>query len=325
MSITTRQLIAFKSIPLCGNKSIKSISEISGNNQISSTEELVELFNYCIDKKTITRINQKITFSQLEYYLRIADNIIEKSEEQGIHAVTFQDKNYPKSLLKTINEHGNLDIPTILYYKGDLNICNLPCIAIIGTREPTDGGLKAGMYLGELLADAGYNVVSGLAKGCDTAGHMGTLKTKDGKTTAFLAHGLDSIYPAENKKLAEEIVSRGGLLMSEYPIGTTVNRYNLVARDRLQAALADATIVIQSGIKGGTMHAVTNTILAGKPLFCVKYKNQDDCLQAKGNEYLVNTGMQIRINTKDGIKLVYAKADYISSFNALDMVKDKLK
>ena len=115
-----------------------------------------------------------------------------------------------------------------------------------------------------------------------------------GKTTAILANGLDhnSIYPPENQDLAEEIVENGGLLISEYRIGTPVNRYSLVARDRLQSGLSLATLVVQTGEHGGTMHAATSTLQAGKPLYTILFKDDatnqhEKCL---GNALLVKQG-----------------------------------
>lgn len=181
----------------------------------------------------------------------------------------------------------------LLWYRGDLSIASLPGLAVIGTREATPEGIAGGMFLSAEFAKRGFNIVSGLAIGCDTCGHKGALKV-GGKTTAFLANGLDydSIYPDENKELAEEIVAKGGLLLSEYHIGQSVNRYSLVARDRLQAALSKATLVVQTGIKGGTMHAANTTLKAGKTLYAMKFKDEATNLHEKclGNAFLVKQG-----------------------------------
>jgi DNA processing protein len=152
--------------------------------------------------------------------------------------------------------------------------------------------------------------------GCDTCGHKGALKV-GGKTTAILANGLDSdsIYPPENKDLAEEIVEKGGLLLSEYPVGTPVNRYSLVARDRLQAGLSLATLVVQTGEKGGTMHAATTTLKANKPLFAMHYKdsatnNHEKCL---GNALLVKQGGKY-ISGGDNVDAI---SDFIKSYKPI--------
>lgn len=308
MSLTSKQIIALKNIPNCGVKTVRGITEYAKDLFPETPRELADLINECIKNKIASRLKDTISVDFIEEKLTEAEYILDKSLEYGIRVVNYQEDSFPKKLLNTIDEKGNLDVPILLYYKGDLNVSSLPGIAIIGTREPTPEGIKAGTYFGKLFADKGYNIVSGLAIGCDTAGHKGALLSTHGKTTSFLAHGLDSIYPPENTELAEDIVARGGLLLSEYPIGTRVNRYNLVARDRLQAALADATIVIQTATKGGTMHASNTTLVANKPLFCVKYLNLDYNSKVSGNELLVSKGAQ-----------------YITSQNAEELVEHALK
>ena len=130
-----------------------------------------------------------------------------------------------------------------------------------------------------------------MALGCDTVGHQGALNV-GGKTIAFLAHGLDTVYPPENEALAQQIIDNGGLLLSEYPVDIGVNRYNLVARDRLQASMALATLVIQTGVQGGTMHAANTTLQYPKPLYVIKFKNNDENEHEKslGNALLVEKG-----------------------------------
>jgi DNA processing protein len=223
----------------------------------------------------------------------------------------YYDEEFPQNLRNTINEEGKLDPPLLLWYRGDLSVLSTTGLAVIGTREPTKVGAAGGEYLAGEFAKRGLNIISGLAIGCDTCGHKGALKV-GGKTTAILANGLDhdSIYPEDNQDLAEEIVNSGGLLLSEYRIGTTVNRYNLVARDRLQAGLASATLVIQTGVKGGTMHAANATLMANKDLFVMQFKdevtnNHEKCL---GNAYLIKKG-----------------AKYIKGSDNIDSISENIK
>lgn len=149
--------------------------------------------------------------------------------------------------------------------------------------------MTAGKYFASRFASQGVNIVSGLAIGCDTAVHEGALLV-GGATTAFLGGGLDEIYPRENEGMARRIVDNGGLLLSEYPIGMPGNKYTLVARDRLQAGLASATLVIQCSRHSGTMHASKATLSAGKPLLVVDYKSGVDPSRTEGNEYLKSIG-----------------------------------
>jgi DNA processing protein len=167
-------------------------------------------------------------------------------------------------------------------------VTKIPGLAVIGTREMIKEGESVGKYLAGEFAKRGFCIVSGLAIGCDTSGHRGALDA-GGKTIAFLAHGLDTIYPPENTNLAKEIVEKGGLLISEYPIGSPVSRYALVARDRLQAGMSLATLVVHTGIQGGTMHAVNTTIVENKPVYVVKFQNRQlhNNEKVQGNDYLV--------------------------------------
>ena len=175
-----------------------------------------------------------------------------------------------------------------LFYKGSLTATSGATVAIIGTREPSIEGEKAGRYISSKLAEKGVSIVSGLALGCDTSGHRGALDVEGGRTVAFLAHGLDTVYPPQNESLAEEIVAKGGILMSEYPVGSGIDRYKLVARDRFQAALADAIVVVQTGITGGTMHAVNAALSVGKPVYALEYKGYISHDKISGNAYLID-------------------------------------
>lgn len=256
--------------------------------EVKTYEDLASIMSSMKEKA----IN-KVTLANLNDAHQVAQKIIDASSRENIGLVGYYDNEFPDVLRKTINEDGKLDPPLLLWYRGDFSITQLPGFAVIGTREATSEGIAGGTFLSGEFAKRGFNIVSGLAIGCDTCGHKGALKV-GGKTTAILANGLDhnSIYPPENQELAEEIVKNGGLLISEYRIGTPVNRYSLVARDRLQSGLSLATLVIQTGEHGGTMHAATSTLKAEKPLYTMLFKDDatnqhEKCL---GNALLVKQG-----------------------------------
>ncbi len=284
MPIPSEIILTLKMLKGIGNKTILKIAQQAKDN-INNLDELI-CFWATLKGKTF----EKVTDDDLVEAHHSATRIISKSAEHGVGVFTYFDDCYPDILKQCTDETGKLDPPILLYYRGNIDALKLPGIAVIGTREPTDNGIKAGLYFSEQFATKGYNIVSGLAIGCDTTGHKGALQA-GGITTAFLANGLDwdSIYPKENLELAREIVDNNGLLLSEYPIGQSCGTYGLVARDRLQAGLSLATIVIQTGIKGGTMHAVNATIASKKPLFAVRYNSTADKEHEKvqGNTFLI--------------------------------------
>lgn len=283
--MTTDLILTLQQLPGIGAKTIFKIVE-QVKKPISTLSELETFWNTLKGKKL-----ESITQYDLKEANDKANHIIRRAASGEVGIISFYDDEYPEILRSCKDEQGKQDAPLILYYRGNIKALEKPGIAVIGTREPTPNGIKAGMHFAGEFAKRGYNIVSGLAIGCDTTGHKGALAV-GGVTTAFLANGLDwdSIYPKENLDLAKEIVNNGGLLLSEYPIGQSCGRYGLVARDRLQAGLSKATVVIQTGITGGTMHAVNSTIASNKPLFAVEYKNPSDYSHKKvqGNIMLVN-------------------------------------
>lgn len=282
--LTTNLILTLQQLDGIGNKTIFKIAE-QVKSPITTLSELCDFWTSLKGKKF-----ESITPDDLEDAYRAANRIIERAAKEDVGVISFFDAEYPEILRSCMSEDGKLDPPIILYWRGNINAMKKPGIAVIGTREPTPNGEKAGIYFAGEFAKRGYNIVSGLAIGCDTTGHNGALQA-GGTTTAFLANGLDwdSIYPKENLELAKEIVANGGLLLSEYAIGQSCGRYGLVARDRLQAGLSLATIVVQTGVKGGTMHAVNATIAANKPLFAVEYKTPSDFNNEKvqGNIMLI--------------------------------------
>ena len=289
-SIKHNELIALQNIEGCGVATTRKICEYINGRQVDITmpNDFFRLIPELKNKKVIKGKLSNLSLYDIENAYKKAKVIIENSLKREIGIFSIYDSEYPEALKSTIDENGKLDAPLLLYYRGNISAMKMPTIAIIGTREPNNDGMIAGRYFGKAFSELGFNIVSGLAMGCDSCGHEGALDGK-GITTAFLAHGLDTIYPSQNKELAESIIINGGLLLSEYPVGTQVSRFSLVARDRLQAGLALATLVIQTGVKGGTIHAANTTLLAEKPLYAVMYKDMS-AHQVQGNIALVNRG-----------------------------------
>ena len=289
MALAKDYIIALQSFKGIGSKTLLKVGNHIEDNEVTISS-LADLANVLQTLKI--KVNKEnISVGMLEDAMLLAHRTIDINAREGIGITTYYEDNFPAILRETINEEGKLDPPVILYYKGDLSVCQMPGLAIIGTREITEFGISAGKYLAQEFAKRGFCIVSGLAIGSDTIGHKGALAV-GGKTIAFLAHGLDTIYPPENTDLAQQIVDNGGLLLSEYPIGMSVNKYNLVARDRLQAGMSLATLVIQTGEHGGTMHAANTTLKALKPLYTIRFQNpkHNEHEKSLGNSLLVKKG-----------------------------------
>ena len=318
MALTKEQLLTFLRLPKFGNVKGFALSNYAISNDIvlDSDRDMLDFLMEC-RAKNISRGIPEYYLDDLKEASEAVRRIISFSEDQGIGLVTYFEKEFPAKL-RGIRSKGKDVSPLLLWYKGDLKVAEMPGVAIIGTREPTKEGIKTGEYLGKKFAEAGINVISGLAYGCDKSGHVGALQAEDGKTTAFLAHGLDTVYPQEHTELAEEIVSRGGLLMSEYAIGTRGMANFFVERDRLQSGLADTCVVIQTGTKGGTLHAVRATVENKKPLYAVTFSDPSVMAQEKvqGNSMLIDLG----IEPDKGMPKV--KASALSSGNVEEVITE---
>jgi DNA processing protein len=166
-------------------------------------------------------------------------------EKNNIDVIFYTDSRYPKRL-KSCN-----DSPVLLYAKGDMNLNSQRIISVVGTRNATDYGKQLCRQLIEELHPYNVLVVSGLALGIDVAAHKECIKNNV-PTIGVLGHGLDRMYPSQNRSTAEKMLENGGLL-SEYPSGTIPDRENFPQRNRIVAGIADATIVIEASLKGGAL------------------------------------------------------------------------
>lgn len=239
-------------------------------------------------KQLIKGLPAKFNFSDLDMNNAFckAESIMEKSEVAGIKLFSFFDDDYPPVLKKIDNP------PLFINVKGDIQLLHKKIgVAIIGTRKPSPYGKKVGVRLGKVFGENGFNVVSGLAKGCDTYAHTGCLFEGHGITTAVMANGLDMVYPKENTELFKSILDAGGVAVSEYFAGTRGMRNYFVERDRIQAALSRAVIVIETDIEGGTMHTVKFSKKYGKLLACLNHPNDMRSISStQGNQQLIKEG-----------------------------------
>lgn len=189
--------------------------------------------------------------------------------QQDITVLTIADDAYPATL------RAIADAPTALYCKGNVNaLKNINSVAIIGTRHPTPKGTEVATKIAQIFARRGFAVVSGLAKGIDTAGHQGALSAK-GVTIAVMAGSLDKVYPKENIGLAQEILHNNGVLVSEHPLGTLTRRTDFVNRDRIQSGLSLGVCTVQTDVNGGSMHTVRYAHAQQRLLFYPRIKEDD--------------------------------------------------
>lgn len=182
-------------------------------------------------------------------------------EEKGFWALTILDDAYP-ARLREIEP-----IPFVLYGCGDPSVLMGFSLAVVGTRHPSAYGVSCTNLFAEGLAMQGATIVSGLAYGIDSLAHRSALRVGR-PTVAVLANGLDRIYPAANRSLAEEIL-KDGCLLSEYPTGVLPLPHHFIARNRLISGLSEGVLVIEAKRRSGTMITVNWACEQGKNVFCV--------------------------------------------------------
>lgn len=283
-----RLLIALKKLDNIGNVKIIEILEeekISYDN----CHNFFEYKNFSKIKKLKSKINkEKLNDIDWKMAKEYADAVLKRCEQKKIDVISVYDSVYPDNLLALKNH------PVIIYVRGNADILNQKAVAIIGTREPTPLGKKMSKRFGAKLGSDGYVIVSGLAIGCDSYGHMGALEV-GASTIAWLAHGLDQpVYPKVNRELAEKIIDKGGALVSEYEPGIKLKPQNLVVRDAWQSGMSDGIIAVETGIKGGTLHAMNHAWDNKRPIGMLDIKslipNVSDARIPSGNREFIAKG-----------------------------------
>jgi DNA processing protein len=210
---------------------------------------------------------------------------IEELESQGINTISYFDEDYPE-LLREIG-----DPPPIIYTKGNIDALRHNYIALVGTTQATQAGLRLTVDLAKEFVKRGVGVISGLASGIDSAAHLSALKN-DGSTIAILGCGFFNIYPVENITLAENIAVKG-LLISEYPPQRRVKAMRLILRNRLISAFSRAVVVTQVGTeRRGELRTAQYALKQGKPLFLADPDGILDAETIKSSNALVINGVE---------------------------------
>lgn len=213
--------------------------------------------------------------------------IMELCEKQNINILTLDHEDYPE-MLKYIN-----DPPLVLFVRG--NIPHSNAIAVVGSRRASGYGIETAVRLSSELASAGILVVSGMARGIDTAAHCGALNAGF-KTVAVLGCGVDIPYPPENRDLMERIISYGAVI-SEYPPGTPPAGYHFPGRNRIISGMALGTVVIEAGIKSGSLITANYALDQGREVFAVP--GDITHYNSMGTNRLIKDGAKVVLDVND--------------------------
>ncbi len=244
-----------------------------------------------------SRKNVKIpTVDELTQGRERAQKVMESAASKGIGILTIDAPGFPSALARIPNP------PVVLFWRGNCSVLDSEVsVAVIGTRSPTEFGVKTAHRLGKVFAEAGFIVVSGLALGCDAAAHEGCLEAH-GKTVAILAHGLHRIYPKKNEPLAEKILQNGGCLLSEYAPDVPARPEFFVERDRLQSGLGLGVVVVETDERGGSMHTIRFGCDQGKVIGAVEHPEQFRSEKSRGNQKLIDAHQATALSDKENLQ-----------------------
>lgn len=223
---------------------------------------------------------------------------LEAVQKHGLRILTQSDEAYPVHL-KQIH-----DPPLVLYVRGELRAGEKNSLAIVGSRQTTHYGSETARRLGFQFGNIGLAVVSGLARGIDTAAHRGCLQAK-GHTVAVLGFGFDYLVRAENVKLAAEIVENGGALVSEFSCGRAPDRQTFPMRNRIVSGMTMGTLVVEAGVSSGALITANFALDQGRQVFAVP--GRVDSPHSQGCHKLI----------QNGAKLVQCVEDVLEEFEYL--------
>ncbi|MDD5633911.1 MAG: DNA-processing protein DprA [Candidatus Omnitrophica bacterium] len=292
-----KSLIALSLVPGLGTRGIAELLKA-----VRDTEEIFDLSDKAI-KNILPRaagLSEKLSvIRRSKEYL----SEIEFIEKEKINLLSIKDDNYPQEL-KNI-----YDAPVLLYYRGELEPDDANAVAIVGSRECSLYGMNMAEKLARDLAQKGVTVVSGMAKGIDSAAHRGAI-SEGGRTIAVMGSGFKHIYPPEANELFGRIAENGAVF-TEYPSDTMPHKSNFPRRNRIISGMAKGIVVVEAGEKSGAMITVDFALEQGKDVFAVP--GRADLLTSKGTNLLI----------KNGAKLVMDAEDVLSELDLLLCKKKK--
>lgn len=271
--------------------SINNIGPIKAKRLLEYFKTPKDIWN--ADKSQLSEIEgigQNLSFviesCKDEKYL---EDELNKIKKKNIEILTLNDDKYPANL-KNI-----YDPPILLFVKGNISSEDNNAVAIVGSRKATHYGLKAAYELAKQLAQKGITVISGMAKGIDTAAHKGALDA-GGRTIAVLGCGLDIVYPYENRILMNEII-KNGAVVTEYPLGTAPEAKNFPRRNRIISGISLGTIIVEASQRSGSLITADFALEQNREVFAVP--GQIYTKQSEGTNNLIKQGAKLVTSVED--------------------------
>lgn len=286
------ELLFLKELKGMGNATINK----DYANIISFKNDPEEFFSFMLkNSKKYSRIELELAIENAKRSINYLEGL------KDTKVITIFDDMYPKKLASLGNKK-----PVVLYLRGNIDLLNSDSIAVVGTREPSEHTKNMEeQFVKRLVTYHNVTVVSGLALGCDKIAHEVTLNN-NGYTIAVLPGGFNKITPKSNKELAERILSNKGLLMTEYAPDSDVSKHTYVERDAVIAAMSNGTLVMQCGVKSGTMHTVDAAYKMKRRIACYAGLINADIFD--GNKEMINSKDSAGIESETDLEEFVKKA-----------------
>lgn len=283
--------VAFSRVPQIGRARFDRLEAWFGTLDAAWGADAGELRAAGLDERAIAAINANRP--QIEPERELA-----RLEQAGITALTWHDGRYPDRLKETY------DKPPVLYVRGELTSEDAWCIAVVGTRRASSYGRQVTEELVRGLVEARITIVSGLARGIDTIAHTAALRA-GGRTIGVLPCPIDQVYPAQNARLAEEMVANGALV-SDYPLDARMAKENFWRRNRIVAGMTLGTVVVEAGEESGALITARQALDENREVFAVP-----------GSIFAPFSRGANQLIARSGAKLVTCVEDILTELNLL--------
>ncbi|WP_133130376.1 DNA-processing protein DprA [Legionella yabuuchiae] len=292
--------LALNRIPQIGPRTVMKL--------LNRWQNLEELFNIRANELEQVGLSASLAHAIASFDLHHIESDLQWEEDPLNHILTWEDDYYPMLLRETY------DPPPVLYARGDLTALTLPAVAMVGSRKPTITGAETARCFALALAKQALVIVSGLALGIDAQAHQGALQAS-GRTIAAMATGIDKIYPSRHQHLAEQIIHKG-LLLTEFPLGTSPIPGHFPRRNRIISGLSLATLVVEAAIKSGSLITARMALEQNRDVFAIPGSIHNP--QARGCHHLLQQGATLVTSTEDVLmELNLAITQPISNHNSI--------
>lgn len=283
---SARSVMALSLVPELGPRRIRRLVSLMGGPERALDASMAQLESIpSIGRPLASRIARGLGEAR-----KSIDQHWQRALDAGVKVLPYDDANFPSQLA------GDEHAPAILYVRGSIDALARPGVGIVGSRKCSAYGLDQASRFAASLADAGWSIVSGGARGIDTAAHHAALRV-NGSTVAILGCGLAHCYPSENAELFDRIVDSGGAVISELPMACAPDAKNFPARNRIIAGLATGVIVVEADQRSGALITARQAGEMGKEVMAIP--GRIDVSTSKGCHDLIRDGVQLITSPQD--------------------------